>query len=259
MRLGPSRLLAPAMAIIILATGCASSAAKNPDDPFEGWNRSMQGFNDSLDDYVMKPVARGYRWITPDIVDSGVTNFFSNLDDIRVVINNTLQGKLDEAGQDTARLLLNTTAGIGGLIDVASGLDFPKHKEDFDQTLGVWGVPAGPYLVLPLLGPSSPRGIFGLLGDTATNPISYTGLYFSSATVSRAVSIGLGALNTTDLRADNLENEKIATEAALDRYAFFRGAYLSQRNYLVHDGNVPPQDLLDIEELDDKLSPVNPY
>ena len=244
---------------IMLLTGCATIQTADPSDPWEGWNRSMQSFNDHVDDYVMKPVARGYRWITPGFVDTGVSNFFGNIGDIRVCLNNALQGKLLQAGMDAARFVVNSTAGVAGFVDVASEIDLPKHKEDFDQTLGYWGIPTGPYLVLPFLGPSSPRGVFGLIGDTAMNPISYTGLYFSSSVTSTAVSGGLGAVNAADLRADNLETEKVASEAALDRYAFFRGAYLSQRKYLVNDGIVPEEDVLNLEEVDEKLSPVNPY
>lgn len=247
-----------ALGAVLLLNGCASVQATNPDDPWESWNRSMQSFNDGVDDYVMKPVAEGYRWITPDFVDQGISNFFSNIGDIRVTINDALQGKFAQSAFDGTRFFLNTTLGLGGFIDLASNVDLPKHHEDFDQTLGYWGMPTGPYLVLPLLGPSSPRGVLGVAGDVAMNPISYTGIYFSSTAVSRAVSVGLGGLNAIDLRADNLENERIASEAALDRYAFFRGAYFSQRNYLVNDGNVPEDDVLNLDE-QEGLSPVQPY
>lgn len=243
---------------MVLLSGCATAPVSDAQDPWEDWNRKVQGFNDRVDDYVMKPVARGYRWITPSFVDMGVTNFFSNIGDIRVFINDALQGKLTLTGMDSARFLVNTVAGVGGLFDVASEINLPRHVEDFDQTLGYWGMPAGPYLVLPLLGPSSSRGVLGLLGDVATNPISYTGLYVAPVYVSRAVSGGLGALNAADLRADNLETEKIASEAAIDRYGFFRGAYFSQRDYLINDGKVADDDVLNLDEMDEKLSPANP-
>lgn len=259
MWVGKSDVMLKAVVITMLLASCASTPHTDPQDPWEDWNRGVQRFNDGVDDYVMKPVARGYRWLTPDFVDLAVTNFFSNIADIRVAINDVLQGKFAQGAEDGARFLVNTTAGLAGFIDVASEIELPKHKEDFDQTLGVWGVPAGPYLVLPLLGPSSPRGVFGLIGDTAMNPISYTGAYLNPAMTARAVAGGLGAVNAADLRADNLETEKIASEAALDRYAFFRGAYLSQRNYLIHDGNVPAEDVLDLDELDENMSPINPY
>ncbi len=241
--------------LVLLSTlgGCATTA-KDPQDPFEGWNRGVQTFNDNLDNYAMKPVARGYRWITPSFVDRGVTNFFSNINDIGVTINDLMQLKVEQTGMDGSRFLVNTIAGIAGFIDVAEMIDLPKHNEDFDQTMGVWGMPTGPYLVLPFFGPSTPRGVGGLVGDAAMNPISYLD--------SGIITGGLFAVNTVDLRADNLSTEKIATEAAVDRYAFFKSAYFQQREYLIHDGNMPEgSDLLDINEdfNKDNLGPVNPY
>lgn len=227
---------------LVVVGGCAtttSSVTPDPRDPWEGWNRGVQSFNDDLDQYVMKPVAKGYRWVMPSFADRGVTNFFSNIDDIGVTINDFLQGKFAQSGEDAARFLVNTTAGIGGLIDVGSMIDLPKHQEDFGQTLGVWGVSTGPYLVLPFFGPSSPRGVGGLMGDAVMNPITYLGGYLST---------GLFALNATDLRADSLAMEKVADEAALDRYVFFRDAYIARREYLVYDGDPPDQpDVLDLE------------
>lgn len=252
-----------AFGVMFLMNGCATT--KNTKvtatrDPWENWNRGVQSFNDGVDHHVMKPIAKGYRWITPSFVDTGITNFFSNIGDIRVTLNDALQGKLAQSGQDGARFIVNTTAGAGGFLDVASHINLPRHNEDFDQTLAVWGIPSGPYMVLPFLGPNSSRGIFGLIGDAAMNPLSYTGVYFSSGAVSTAVSSGMGAVNVTDLRADNLETEKIATEAAIDRYEFFRDSYLSQRNYLIKDGNVPEEDVLKYQESEEKgLAPVNPY
>ncbi|WP_031432911.1 MlaA family lipoprotein [Methylomarinum vadi] len=240
------------MILLFFIGGCATTAEiHDPKDPWEGWNRKVQSFNDDLDDYVMKPVAKGYRWVMPGFADRAVSNFFSNIDDIGVTINDLLQGKVAQSGSDGARFLVNTTAGIGGLIDVGSMIDLPKHKEDFGQTLGVWGLSTGPYMVLPFFGPSSPRGVGGLVGDAVMNPITYMGGY---------VSTGLFALNATDLRADNLAMEKIADEAALDRYIFFRDAYLARRNYLVYDGNPPDEmDVLEFDEEEDGLGPVSPY
>ncbi|MDD2661809.1 MAG: VacJ family lipoprotein [Methylococcales bacterium] len=233
--------------------GCATSA-KDPQDPFEEWNRGVQTFNDNLDKYAMKPVAKGYQWITPSFVDRGVTNFFSNINDIGVTINDLLQFKIEQTGMDGSRFLVNTVAGLAGFIDVAEMIDLPKHNEDFDQTMGVWGVPAGPYLVLPFFGPSSPRGVGGLIGDAAMNPISYID--------SGIITGGLFALNAADLRADNLATEKIATEAAVDRYAFFKSAYFQHREYLIHDGNLPEgHDLLELDKEfnEDNLGPIKPY
>jgi len=238
-----------------LLAGCATTA-KDPQDPLEGWNREVQTFNDKLDDYLMKPVAKGYQWITPIFIDRGVSNFFSNINDIGVTLNDLFQCKISQTGMDGARFLVNTTAGVAGFVDVGSMIDLPKHNEDFDQTMGVWGVPAGPYLVLPFFGPSSTRGVGGLIGDAAMNPISYLD--------SGVISGGLFGLNAIDLRADNLANEKIATEAAVDRYAFFKSAYFQQREYLIHDGNMPEgEDMLDIDDEEEfnknNLAPVKPY
>jgi phospholipid-binding lipoprotein MlaA len=242
--------------IILLTTlgGCATTA-KDPQDPLEGWNRGVQTFNDNLDKYAMKPIAKGYQWITPSFVDQGVSNFFSNINDIGVTINDLLQFKISQTGMDGSRFIVNTIAGVAGFVDVAEMIDLPKHHEDFDQTMGVWGIPTGPYLVLPFFGPSSPRGVGGLVGDAALNPISYLD--------SGVISSGLFGVNAVDLRADNIANERIASEAAVDRYAFFKSAYFQQRKYLIYDGNLPEgeEDLLEIdEELNkDNLAPVRPY
>ncbi|MGR9088717.1 MAG: MlaA family lipoprotein [Gammaproteobacteria bacterium] len=240
------------------AGGCATTQGTDHRDPWEGWNRGVQTFNDRLDDYVMKPVAEGYQWVMPSFADRGVSNFFSNINDIGVTINDLLQLKFAQGGQDGARFLVNTVAGVAGFIDVADMIDLPKHNEDFDQTLGFWGVPTGPYLVLPFFGPSSPRGVGGLVGDAAMNPISYIDSGFISA--------GLFGVNAVDLRADNLTTEKVATEAALDRYEFFKNAYLQQREYLVHDGNIPEDEAHEEFHFDedfgnenDNLGPVSPY
>lgn len=236
---------AVAVLISFLLTGCATTS-KDDRDPLEGWNRGVQSFNDKFDEYAMKPVAKGYNWIMPEFADQGVSNFFSNLNDISVTINDLLQFKLAQTGMDASRFLVNTVAGVGGLVDVAAMIDLPKHHEDFDQTLGVWGVPAGPYLVLPLLGPSSPRGVSGLIGDAAMNPATYVGFGAfpgMSNGVEAAISTGLYALNAIDKRADNLGTEKILAEAAgAERYEFIKNAYFQRRNYLVHDGNVPDTD-----------------
>lgn len=233
--------------------GCAT-ATTDIRDPLENWNRGVQTFNDNLDKYAMKPIAKGYQWVMPSFADRGVTNFFSNINDIGVTINDLLQFKISQTGMDGSRFIVNTIAGVGGLIDVAELIDLPKHNEDFDQTLGVWGVPTGPYLVLPLFGPSSPRGVGGLIGDAAMNPISYLD--------SGAITSGLFGLNAADRRADNLSSEKIATEAAIDRYAFFKSAYFQNREYLIHDGNVPEEEgfLEEDEEFNkNNLAPVKPY
>ena len=251
---------------IIVSTGCATSS-KDSRDPLESWNRDVQWFNDKFDQYAMKPVAKGYNWIMPEFADQGVSNFFSNLNDISVTVNDLLQFKLAQTGMDGSRFLINSTAGIGGLFDVASMIDLPKHHEDFDQTLGVWGIPPGPYLVLPLLGPSSPRGVTGLVGDAALNPATYVGFGSfpgMSNGVETAISIGMYALNAIDKRADNLATEKVVSEAASeDRYDFIKNAYFQRRNYLVNDGNVPDADIdtdIDSEKPEGgSLAPLDPH
>jgi phospholipid-binding lipoprotein MlaA len=237
-----------------LLSGCASTGITDPRDPWEGWNRGTMEFNDTLDEYAMKPVAKGYRWITPDFVDQGVSNFFGNLKDIGVAINDLLQLKFVQGGMDTGRFLVNSTVGIAGLFDVATMIDLPKHDEDFGQTLGFWGVPSGPYLVLPLLGPSSPRGTVGIVGDALMNPMTYTFLVGGAASTAASVAgTAAGVVNVVDQRADILEAEQVASEAAVDRYAFFRDAYMQHRRYQVLDGNVPEEEY-DVDfELDDEF------
>jgi phospholipid-binding lipoprotein MlaA len=237
------------LVLIVSLSGCATATKHDPRDPWEGWNRGVQKFNDTLDDYVMKPISQGYQWITPSFIDRGITNFFSNVDDIGVIANDLLQFKLLQTGQDTGRFLVNTILGVGGFIDVASKLDLPKHNEDTDQTLGAWGIPSGPYLVLPFVGPSTPRGLFGLAGDTAANPINW----ISPA----AIPYGVGTLKTVDMRADLLSATKIVDEASVDRYEFIRNAYFQQRNYLIHDGNPPLDDALE-QEMDLELEGLSP-
>lgn len=219
--------------IMLGVSGCATTAS-DPRDPLEGWNRGVQTFNDKVDDYALKPVAQGYQWITPSFVDTGVSNFFSNIRDIGVTINDLLQFKLKQGGKDATRFLINSTVGLAGLFDVASHWDFTKHNEDFGQTLGFWGLPPGPYLVLPFIGPSSPRGAVGLVGDTLMNPITYLN--------EPAIQFGLFGLDLIDTRADLLTASKIAEEAALDRYEFIRDSYIQRREFLVTDGTIPPDE-----------------
>jgi len=237
------------LSLLTVLNGCASNPT-NPDDPWEDWNRGAQEFNDDFDETIMKPLAKDYLIVTPEPVDRGVTNFFSNIDDIGVTINDLLQFKLIQAGMDMSRFLVNTTAGVAGFMDIATMIDLPKHNEDFGQTLGVWGVPSGPYLVLPFWGPSSPRGTTGLLGDALMDPINYT--VFISFAASAASSVS-DVLDVTDKRAGLMTTEKIVDEAAINRYDFIRESYLQHREYLINDGNIPEEnDLLepdmDLEE-----------
>ena len=236
------------LAISVALAGCASTGTTTPEqhDPWVGWNRGTQSFNDTLDKAILKPVAKGYQWITPDFVNKGVSNFFSNINDVGVTLNDLLQFKVTQGGMDASRFLINTTVGVAGLFDVAKMINLPKHKEDFGQTLGVWGVPSGSYLVLPFFGPSSPRDAFGLVGDALLNPLTYVSVFGGAAV--NAATAGSRVLDVTDTRADLMTTEKIVDEGAVDRYDFIKNSYQQNRNYLLHDGNPPDEndpDLLD--------------
>ena len=250
----PSRRFIAVLMAVVFFHGCSSTPTKPKDerDPMEGWNRSVQSFNDRLDDYVMKPIATGYKKVTPSPIDKGITNFYNNVEDVTVIGNDLLQFKMKQTGQDIGRLLVNSTVGLAGLVDVASKMNLPKHNEDFDQTFAMWGVPSGPYLVLPMLGPSTPRGMAGLAGDTASNPINWimpmAGYSMSGWHFTDWIVLGSGALRLTDQRADLLSASKIMDEASVDRYEFIRNAYFQQRNYVIHDG-APPLD----EELEKQM------
>ncbi len=223
------------LTVSITTISCASVNGPSPDhDPFESYNRAMFAFNDTIDENVLKPVAAAYKDYMPTPVQSGVSNFFSNLGDILVVLNDLLQGKFAQATSDTFRFVVNSTVGLFGLFDVATHLDLPKHNEDFGQTLGAWGVSDGPYLVLPFLGASSLRDTAGLLVDAQADPI-----YNIPDQEARYATLALKAVDT---RADLLGASKVLDKAAFDRYAFMRDAYLQHRNYLVHDGNPPPDE-----------------
>ena len=243
--------------LFLFISGCASVATPPPaDDPFERYNRAMYRFNDTVDKAVLKPVAKGYEKVVPQPVHTSVTNFFSNLDDVVVTLNDLLQGKVRQAGSDLSRLVWNSTVGIGGLFDVATHLGLPKHNEDFGQTLGKWGVGPGPYLVLPFLGPSTVRDTTALPVDWESNPLTH---YYN---VNKNVYWQVKTLDVIDTRAGLLHASSILEQASLDEYAFMREAYLQRRQNLVYDGN-PPQpefDLLD-EDLEengpDNAAPEN--
>lgn len=229
--------------IVLLSTGCASvPGPKDPKDPFEGFNRSMYKFNDALDRAVLKPVAEGYAAITPDPVDKGVTNFFSNLEDLWVIVNDVLQLKITQAMSDTWRVVINSTFGIYGIFDVARHFDLDKHDEDFGQTLGYWGVGPGPYLVLPVLGPSTIRDTTGDFVESsqwrATEELANN----------EDTELGLVILDKTDKRADLLSASRVLEKVALDPYIFLRESYLQKRRALVYDGNPPDEDFFDIDK-----------
>ncbi len=239
-------------------TGCASiDGPAAAHDPLERYNRAAFAFNDNVDQYVLKPVAQGYDTVTPAPIQKGISNFFSNIDDVIVIFNDLLQLKFAQFASDTGRLIINTTLGLGGLIDWASDMGLEKHNEDFGQTLGYWGVPEGPYFVVPFLGPSTIRDVSGDTVDTAEFDPIWQQVHegFPSVRRDESTSWSLRAGKAIDTRASLLKAEKILDEAALDRYTFIREAYLQRRLNLVHDGNPPQQEpvfdeaeLFDFEE-----------
>jgi phospholipid-binding lipoprotein MlaA len=225
--------------------GCAST--HNPRDPLEPMNRAIYTVNDSLDKVVMKPVATAYKSVLPQFVRTGITNFYNNLYDVLTALNNLLQGKVGDAVSDVGRIAVNTTVGLAGFIDVATEIGLEKHKEDFGQTLGRWGLNSGPYLQIPFFGPSSFRDGVGSVVDFKLDPIRWI---WRDHMRTRNLVWGLYVIN---LRANLLDSTKILDEAALDPYEFQRDAYLQRRRNLVYDGNPPPEkDDEDIPELKTK-------
>jgi phospholipid-binding lipoprotein MlaA len=211
-------------------TGCANAPSKV--DPLEPMNRALYQVHDALDSAVVKPVAEGYEFVVPKFMRSAFTNVFNNIDDLFSAVNGLLQGKLDKAGNDLGRVMTNTLFGFGGLIDVASDAGIERGNEDFGQTFAVWGFPQGPYLFIPLLGPTTVRDGTGVIVRIAVGPVGYI-----PDVPLRNSLYGLGYV---DLRAQALDAGDIVDKAALDRYTFIRNAYLQRRRYLVYDGKPPP-------------------
>jgi len=212
-------------------TGCATLPSGKPDprDPWERMNRSTYAFNDAVDRAVAKPVAKAYVKVMPRFVRTGVSNVFNNLNTLNTIVNDVLQGKMKQAGNDSARFLLNTTFGVGGLYDAASKAGLEFNDEDFGQTFGKWGMKPGPYLVLPLLGPSTTRDTFGKLVDQFTYPVTYL--------EDDSTRIWIRLVSLLDTRAELLDlDEQI--DRSYDRYAFIRNAWLQRREFQVTDGNV---------------------
>ena len=240
-----SRLVLPLL--LLLLGGCASTHTyHNPKDPLEPINRTVYKFNDTVDKLVLKPVAKGYKAVMPTPGQTMVHNFFSNLNDVIVTINDLLQFKLKQGFSDAGRVLINTTVGAFGLVDAAAATGYPKHHEDFGQTLGYWGIGNGPYLVLPFLGPSTLRDSAGLYVDGQANVI------YSLNNMRRRNQ--LVALNAVKTRAELLDDEKLLNEAVLDPYSFLRDAYLLHRRSLVYDGH-PPRIKYDDEDYEDTPPP----
>ena len=222
-----------AEAKISVENNSTAEVRNKPGDPLEGFNRAMFTFNDKMDRYILKPVAKGYRAVTPKPVRRGISNFFSNLREPMAILNNLLQGKPADAVSDLSRFVFNTTFGIFGLFDVASKMGMPKHNEDFGQTLAVWGVGDGAYLVLPFLGPSNLRDGPALVVDWETYPPNHM--------EERSTRDKLMLVETVDKRAQLLDTSDILDQAAgQDPYIFVRETFRQLRRNQIYDGN-PPQ------------------
>jgi phospholipid-binding lipoprotein MlaA len=222
------------LAAALLLTACATGPNANPHDPLEPFNRSVYGFNDAVDRAVIKPVATAYRDALPSPVRTGVSNFFNNLQDLWSFVNNTLQLKAEGAGNSIVRFGVNSVFGLGGLIDIATEMRIERHPEDFGQTLGRWGVGAGPYLVVPFLGSSTLR-------DTAALPVDLKGNVVSQID-DVPVRNSATVLNLVNRRSELLDASRMLDEVALDPYTFTRDAYLQRRRNQVYDGNPPDDD-----------------
>lgn len=238
MKLNKSKFLV----ILVMASMpfCASLglAQSVEQDPWEGFNRKVFVFNENVDRYFLRPIATGYKWVMPAPLDKGVSNIFNNLGEVGNFANNLLQGKVGAASGDAARLLINSTAGIGGTFDVATRMGLQRSEEDFGQTLGVWRLGSGPYLVLPFLGPSTLRDTVAKAPEVYLSPLYY--LEDDSA------RIALAALDAVDVRADLLQSEELIQG---DRYSFIRDVYLQRRAFLLSDGEV--EDEFTSDDLDD--------
>jgi phospholipid-binding lipoprotein MlaA len=225
-----------AFAAALLLGGCATlppGSKPDPRDRFERANRSVYAFNKTIDHAILRPVARGYVKVTPRPVRRGISNFFANIDYPITIINDALQGKVRDSLRDVARFGINTVVGVGGLFDPAAHWGFERHDEDFGQTLGKWGVHPGPYLMLPIFGPSTVRDAPAKVVDHFTTPRTYL--------LSTNADLGLSVVGVVDKRAGLLDTDEMI-DNAYDPYAFLRNAWLQRREYQVRDGNVPPDE-----------------
>jgi phospholipid-binding lipoprotein MlaA len=232
--------VASGICVAVFLSGCAavpSKASRSPRDPMERWNRSVDKVNNALDRALIKPAAKAYVRVTPQVVRTGVSNVVANLLTPTTMINDALQGKLKAAGHDLGRFLFNSTFGLAGLLDPASIEGLQRNDEDFGQTLGKWGVPSGPYFVIPILGPSTVRDAPAKVVDNFTNPRQY---------MNTAANLSLAALEGLDKRAELLSLDE-TLKKAFDPYVFVRDAYLRHRDYQVADGNIADEELADPE------------
>ena len=231
--------------LIIGSMSISNNGYSSDNDPLEPMNRAIFGFNEVVDDNILEPVAKGYRYVTPDPVERSVSNFFNNLGEINTIINSALQMKLDKTITSSSRLAINSTVGVLGLFDVATSLGIQREKEDFGQTLGFYGIPSGPYLVLPFFGPSSFRDAPGFYADVmmekSISPV-YTELHHEERQA-------IQATNVIDTRANLLKATKILDTAAKDKYIFLRESYLQRRAKLVTDGKDVQDFEIDVLEI----------
>lgn len=223
---GIKKTLMASCAALCLTTA-AAHAGDNPEDPWEGFNRGVFGFNKFADTYVLKPVAKGYDWVVPQPIDNGISNVFDNLGETKNFLNDVLQFKFADAGTDVTRFVINTTVGVLGIFDFASGWGFDKNTEDFGQTLATWGFGTGPYVVLPFLGPSNIRDGIGLIPDAYSVPQAYIDHDQTKWSVY--------GVDVIDTRADLLAAEELVQG---DEYSFIRDVYLQRREFLASDGAV---------------------
>lgn len=252
----PRPLLPYVLACACFLAGCATGP--DPRDPYEGFNRKVFAFNEGLDKAVLKPVAKGYQKILPQFARTGVTNFFDNLGMVVTTFNDAVQLKGTKVPVDIARVATNLFFGLGGLIDVATGLGIEKRREDFGQSLGYWGVGSGPYIVLPFFGPSNVRDGSGLAVDIVVSPFYYW-------EEQGRVNWGLQAVEIVNTRANLLRAETFLDESGVERYTFLRDIYIQRREYLIYDGNPPvsntgprPKSLRELEEEDMQDEPASP-
>lgn len=254
---GVARAVPRVLAALALAAvaGCATTGpgtqhASGPNDPLEPFNRKMFAFNDKLDTYALKPVAKAYNNVVPSPVRTGVHNVFGNFSDAWSAVNQLLQGKIDNGARMTMRVLTNTVIGLGGILDPATPLGLERQSEDLGQTLGRWGVPPGPFLVLPLFGPSDIRDAIALPADDYVTPALLVDSTWQK--------VGVDAIGVIDTRAGLLGASQMLDELAFDRYTFLRDAYVARRRSLVYDGNPPDEPGTDNDGDDDKSAPVAP-
>lgn len=242
----PSILVIITLPLVLSLNACSLNKERevvSQSDKFEKFNRKVFRFNKKLDTKIVKPLAKGYKKVTPDIVEKGISNFFSNIGDLQNAFNNLLQFKLVDAGSDMTRFAFNSTFGLAGFIDVASGLQMEKHDEDFGQTLAKWGVKSGPYTVVPFFGPATIRDSYSSYLDTAMNPISTS-----------EHGVGLSILSGINTRAKFLGTEKVLEGITVDEYSLVRDAWLQEREYKIKDGKI---DVTEKEDLASELDALD--